>query len=52
MGGLGDPFGIVQEVYIQSNEQMVYAQPECVPKKWYVHYSLGFCNTNGSSNLG
>ena len=31
---------------------LVYAQPRIHPRKWDAQNSLGFANTNGSSNLG
>ena len=42
----------MQEVKIWSNEQMVYVQPKIHPGDRDAQNSLGFWNTNGTSNLG
>ena len=52
MGGEGDPLGNVQEIEIWPYEQTVYVQPRISPTKWDAQTSLGFWDTNGSSNLG
>ena len=50
-GGEGDPLIIVQEVYVWLCKQMVYAQPRIYPGERDSQNSVGFCDTNGSSNL-
>ena len=50
--GEGDPLGIGKELSIWLYKQMAYAQPRIRPGKWVTQNSLGFWNTNGSSNLG
>ena len=34
MGGQGDPLGIVQEIEIRPNYEMVYAQTRICPGEW------------------
>ena len=34
MDGEGDPLGIMQEIEIWPNEQMVFAQPRICPGEW------------------
>ena len=47
-----DPLGIVKEIEILPYEPLVYTQPRICPGERYTRTPLGFCNTNGSSNLG
>ena len=44
--------GIVQEIEIWLNEQMVYAQPRICPKEWEAQTPLRFWDTNGWPHLG
>ena len=50
--GEGDPLGTVQEIEIWPYEYVVHAQPRIRPGEWDEQISLGFWDTNGSSNLG
>ena len=51
MGGLGDPLGDVQEIWIWPYEQMVYAQPSICPRKWYTQTPMGLWHIDESPNL-
>ena len=48
----GDPLGIVQEIELWPNEQMVYAQLSIYPGEWDTQTPLEFWHINGSLNLG
>ena len=52
MGREGNPLRIMLEVYIWPYEQVVYAQTRIHRGEWDAESSLGFSDTNGSSNLG
>ena len=49
--GKSDPLGNVQEIEVWPCEQMVYAQTWICPGEWDAQTSLGFGDTNRSSNL-
>ena len=34
LGGQSDPLGIMQEIWIWPNKQIVYVQPSISPGKW------------------
>ena len=52
LGGEGNPLGILQEIEIWSNKQMVYVQSRIRYGEWDAQTSLGFSNINRSANLG
>ena len=51
MGGEGDLLGIVQEIEVWADEDMLYTQRRIRPGEWDTLTSLGFWDTNRSPNF-